>query len=506
MTTPQYVIPTIEWSALMPVIVVMLTGIVGLLIEMFRPRQNNNLIVLTSLTGLAIAGVLLFGQLGLKDINTFGGMFYRDRTGTLLQILIVLAAFLTLLFNEGYLRARRIPYGEFYPLAVWSAAGGMLMVSTQNLIMIFIGVEVLSIALYCLAGMARTEQRSEEAALKYFLLGSMASAFLLYGFAWLYGTSGSLDLQVIAARGVSDTPVMLGAALVLVGLAFKASLFPFHIWTPDVYQGAPSSVSAFLASVSKIAAFGTMLRILGSLGAVQVFWFDVLFWSAILTMFAGNLAALMQKDVKRILGYSSVAHAGYMTVALLAHLKEPMRVGTDGLIFYLLVYSVATIGAFAVVTTTARDGREDSRLQGLNGLWRRNKFAAVSLIIFMISLIGMPLAGGFVGKFLIFEGAINADLMPLAIVLAVNSAISVYYYLGIMRAAFVDDDSSQPAQDVQRFGLKTACLICVIASLGTLIVPGQILNVVNGGVERNVNAPLSTDDIILQPAGAGAGQ
>ncbi|MBX3095838.1 MAG: NADH-quinone oxidoreductase subunit N [Fimbriimonadaceae bacterium] len=460
-------VPSVDWTLLWPVMTVMLTGIVGLTIEMIRPRQNNNMIVGVSLVGLAIAIFQLANQIGLPEATTFNDLISRDHFGTVLQILMLGACGLCFLFSEPYLRERHVPFAEFYPLALWSAAGGMLVVSTDSLIMLFIGVEVLSIALYCLAGLCREDQRSEESALKYFLLGSLASAFMLYGMAFLYGATGLLSLRALEVVPVNESMQMIGLGFILVGLGFKASLFPFHVWTPDVYQGAPSNVSAFMASVSKIAAFGALARLLVAADLIQEFWTPLVFWMAILTMTIGNLGALRSRDIKRTLGFSSVAHAGYLLVALLAHLEMPIAVPLDALLFYLAVYSVATIGSFAVISLAAKNGREDSREFALNGLWKKNPFAAGTLAVFMVSLIGMPFTGGFIGKFMIFQGALQAGLQPLAIVLAANSAISVFYYLGIIKATFVEAEEPTGGHFSQgTLGLNIACGICALLVLG----------------------------------------
>jgi len=472
-------IPTIDWGMLWPVMTVMITGLVVLTIEMFRPRQNNNAIVGVSLVGLLVAGYQLIMQVGLPEGKTFADLFLRDHLGTMLQLFMVGACGICFLFSEPYLRERRAPFAEFYPLALWSTAGGMLIVSTDSLIMLFIGVEVLSIALYCLAGLAREDQRSEESALKYFLLGSLASAFMLYGMAFLYGTTGEMTLHALEAVPVADSMQMIGLGFMLVGIGFKASLFPFHVWTPDVYQGAPSNVSAFMASVSKIAAFGALARLLSAADPIQEFWFPMLFWTAILTMTIGNLGALRQRDVKRTLGFSSIAHAGYLLVALLAHLEMPIGVSLDALLFYLAVYSVATIGAFAVVALAAKDGREDTRDFALHGLWKRNPFAAGTLALFMISLIGMPFTGGFIGKLMIFQGALQAQLQPLAIVLAANSALSVFYYLGIIRTTLVEPEEPTGGRFGQpSLGVNVACAVCALLVLGAFFAGGPAMDAV----------------------------
>ncbi len=465
--------PPIDWASLQPVfpaIVVILTGVVALIIEIVRPKQTNNAIVGASLLGLGVAGYFALGQFGLSRIETLAGMALRDQFGIALQVMLIGSCFLVVLFSEGYLREKRIAFGEFYPLVLWSTSGGMLMVSTNNLAMIFIGLEMLSISLYVLAGLSRSENRSEESALKYFLLGAFASAFLLYGMSFLYGASGSLDLATIG-RGWSSYDssmralAVFGLGMALIGLGFKSAFVPFHQWTPDVYQGAPTNVTAFMAASSKIAAIGALYRVLDALLPMRDIWIPALFWIAVLTMTVGNLVALVQRDVKRILGYSGISHAGYALVAVLAHGKSPATVGFGATAFYLLAYSLMTIGAFAIVSLAAKGGSEGTRLSDLNGLWRRSPWLAVALVVFMASLIGIPGTVGFVGKLLIFSDSVSSGLTALAVVLAVNSVISVYYYLGIALAAFVSEDEPAPmARPSAGLGLATAlCAAGVLA-------------------------------------------
>jgi NADH-quinone oxidoreductase subunit N len=249
--------------------------------------------------------------------------------------------------------------------------------------------------------------------------------------------------------------------LMLIGFAFKSAFVPFHQWTPDVYQGAPTNVTAFMAAGSKIAAIASLWRLLDASGAAMEYWLPALFWIAILTMSVGNLVALMQKDVKRILGYSSIAHAGYILVAVLAHFKDPTgSIGIETVSYYLLAYSLMTVGSFAIISLTAKNGKETTRLEDLNGLWQRSPGAAIGLVIFMVSLIGIPPTAGFIGKYMIFQDALTAGLAPLAIVLAVNSAISIYYYLGIAYAAFVVDKPSETPLAKVNAGMTATTTIC----------------------------------------------
>lgn len=485
--------PTMDWTILMPTIVVIVTGIAALIVEMLRPKQNNNLIVGVSLVGLAYAAILLFQQIGAPTETTAGGLVLRDQFAVLAQLITVGVTMLCFLFSEGYLREKRIAFGEFYPLAMWAASGGMMMASTHNMLMMFVGLEILSISLYCLAGMARREQRSEESALKYFLMGAFASAVLLYGIAFLFGASGTLDVTGFREAMLSETDhlksfALIGLAMMIVGLGFKAALVPFHQWTPDVYQGAPTNVTAFMAAASKIAAFAGLYRVLAGAVDLQTYYMDVMMVLAILTMSIGNLVALVQKDVKRALGYSSIAHAGYIMVGLLAHLNSPEKISLGSVLFYLLSYSLMTVGAFAVITLTAKGGQEGTRTQDLNGMWKKAPLAAGSLLFFVVSLIGMPPTAGFFGKLFIFQDAWNSGLQTLAIALAINSVISVFYYLQIVRAAFVDDeDVYSPQMSSMSGGLRLTCILCIVGIGGATLFAQPILNITNqAGKELNV--------------------
>lgn len=482
-------IPMMDWSMIAPVVVVAMTGIIALCIEMARPKKNNDMIVLFSLLGLVLAGVTLVFQFNAEsylDGESFGGMVLRDRFGLVMQLLLVVSAFLSILFSEGYLREKRIPFGEFYPMLLWSTVGAMVMVASKNLLMLFLGLEVLSIALYVMAGMARKEGKSEESALKYFLLGAFASGFLLYGIAFIYGATGSLHLDQVAGAWIGgDTQVrtllLFGLGMLLVGLSFKSSFVPFHMWTPDVYQGAPTNVTAFMAAGSKIAAVAALFRVASASGAMQEYWLPAMFWIAIITMTVGNLVALVQKDVKRVLGYSSIAHAGYILVAILAHVKAPDKIGTDTISYYLLSYVLMTIGAFAVVSLAAKSGKEGTKFDEISGLWHRAPLAAGALIVFMCSLIGIPGTAGFFGKFFIFQDALNSGLAPLAIVLAVNSVISVYYYLGIGRAMFVAEETGDAVKSLKmNNGLRSACVICMVGIFGAFLFYSPLMQFFSG--------------------------
>lgn len=478
--------PAIDWPIILPAILVIATGVLALVTEMLVPRRSNALIIVATLAGLLISAASIVRQFGYADATTFAEMALRDRAALVMQLILVGSCALAVLFSENYLREKRIAFGEFYPLLLWSTAGGMIMVSTTNLLMLFLGLEVLSIALYVMAGMSRNESKSEESAIKYFLLGAFASGFLLYGIALMYGATGSLQLETIGeawARNDTTTHNLLifGMGFLLIGLGFKAAFVPFHQWTPDVYQGAPTNVTAFMAAGSKVAAIGALLRIFDAAVPLRDVWLPAMFWIAIITMTVGNLVALVQKDVKRMLAYSSIANAGYVLVALLAHAKRPDMIGVQSTIFYLLGYALVTLGAFAVVSLTAKGGHEGTRFSEMNGLWKRSPLAAGILVLFMASLIGVPPTAGFFGKFYIFQDALAADLVPLAIVLAVNSAISVYYYLGLARSAFVEEET-EPSDSPQPMsaGVFSTCTICAAGIVAIMFFIPSIMGYLSG--------------------------
>jgi NADH-quinone oxidoreductase subunit N len=501
----KFPVPTdIDFVALVPILTVVVTGIVALIVEMLAAKRSNGIVVAVSLLGLAGAGIAAFMQLVQEDATTLANMFLSDRFGVVMQLLLILACFLTVTFSENYLREKRVPFGEFYPLVLWSTAGAMLMVTSTNLLVIFLGLELLSISLYVMAGLSRSEQKSEESALKYFLLGAFASGFLLYGIALFYGASGSLDIAGIARGWDSNNTTvrsleLFGLGFALIGLFFKIALVPFHQWTPDVYQGAPTNVTAFMAAGSKIAAIAVLYRVLDASSAFSEFWMPVLFCVAILTMTVGNLVALVQKDAKRILAYSSIAHAGYIIVAILAHVKNPSQIHFATVAYYLLGYSLMTIGAFAVISLAAKGGKEGTRLEDLHGLWRRAPFAAGALVLFVASLIGIPPTVGFFGKLQIFMDALNSGLAPLAIVLAVNSVISVAYYLSIARAVFVADEESERGSAGMNMGLAGTCTLC---GLGVLLA-GVFAAPLLGWFTAPDNGPAQLESVHRSPAPKG---
>ena len=410
----------------------------------------------------------------------FQQMLVVDGFATFFRYLSILVGILTLACSFAYLKRERVDSGEFYALVLFSVAGQCVMVTANELIMIFIGLEISSIASYILAGYLRDDKRANESALKYFLLGSFATAFLLYGIAWVYGLTGSTNLaevrRVIMTPELAPNMVLIGtaAALMFVGFAFKVSAAPFQIWAPDVYQGAPAPVSAFMSTGPKAAAFAVFLRVyLTAFGPIANRWEPFVWGSAIATMVVGNFAALTQTNIKRLLAYSSIAHAGYVLVAITAH----SEIGTSAAMFYLAAYAFMQIGAFAVVTWFSRQGEKYVNIEDLAGLGQRQPMVAAMLTIFLLSLIGVPLTGGFFGKFYIFRAALDSNLIWLTVIGLLNSALAAYYYLRLIVVMYMKEpDAATENIGPVTPGLQVAIIGSALATLLLGIFPSLVLD------------------------------
>jgi len=388
-------------------------------------------------------------------------------------ILVVLASY-RFLDREG------AETGEYHALILFSVVGQCVMVAANELIMIFIGLEISSIASYVLAGFLRDDKRANEASLKYFLLGSFATAFFLYGIAWIYGLTGSTNLAAIrgalASRDLAPSPVLVGfsAALMFVGLGFKVSGAPFQIWAPDVYQGAPTPVSAFMSAGPKAAAFAVFLRIfMGAFEPIGAGWEPLVWLSALLSMTIGNFAALTQSNIKRLLAYSSIAHAGYVLVALAARSET----GTAAAMFYLAAYALMNIGAFAVVAHLSGKGERFLSVDDFAGLAARQPFTAALLTIFLLSLIGVPLTGGFFGKFYIFKAALQSSLVWLTVLGLLTSAVAAYYYLRILVVMYMHEPSEAVTlAEPLGAGMRAALVLPALGTFFLGVAPSAVLN------------------------------
>ncbi len=362
----------------------------------------------------------------------FGGMYVRDHLTQAITLAALAATGLTVLLSPGYLRRFRLPAGEYYALLLFSAVGAILMGAARNLVVLFLGLEILSFPLYTLSALAIRSRRSQEAGLKYLLLGAFGTAFFVYGIALMYGATGTLDLSQLAQA--PSTPLLgVGIGLLTIGLGFEAALVPFHAWAPDVYEGAPLPVTAFMSVVAKVGAFAGFLRVFPlALPALANEWSAMFVVVSIATMIWGNLAALFQTNLKRLLAYSSIAHAGYMLIGV----ASPGPAGTLGVLYYLVVYAVMNLGAFGVLLLLERRGEEADDIEDLGGLWGRAPWAAGIPALCMVSLAGLPPTGGFIAKLYLFRAALEDGHTTLAIVAVLTSVVSVYYYLRVAVAAF----------------------------------------------------------------------
>ena len=408
----------------------------------------------------------------------FGGMLMVDGFATFFRVLVLVVGILTILPSYRFLARQDAETSEYHALLIFSIAGQCMMAAANDLIIVFIGLEISSIASYVLAGYFRDDKRSNEAALKYFLLGSFATAFFLYGVALIYGSTGSVNLtsvRAVISGQNAPSPVFLGvaAALMFVGLGFKVSAAPFQIWAPDVYQGAPTPVAAFLSAGPKAAAFAVFLRIfMTAFEPIGGMWEPLVWGSALLSMTIGNFAALMQTNIKRMLAYSSIAHAGYVLVALTAR----SQVGTAAAMFYLAAYALMNIGAFAVVSYLSGRGERYQNIEDFSGLAQKQPLTAAMFSIFLLSLIGVPLTGGFFGKFYIFKAALESHLVWLTVLGLLNSAVAAYYYLRILVMMYMREpgeavDNAEPLSP----GLRAALILPALGTLLLGIFPGWVL-------------------------------
>jgi NADH-quinone oxidoreductase subunit N len=429
-----------------PAAIVAVTGLVVLLAQAFAPKGKASPSTALSLAGLAAAFASLWMlATGPGRGSVMAGAVAADDFALFLQALLVAVAAVAVLLSPSYLRSQGIERGEFYALLLFSTVGMLGLVSALELVSVFVALEITSIALYGMAGMHRGRVESQEAALKYFVTGAFASAFFLYGVALLYGVSGSTSIDkvalALAALPADEAPLaLLGAGLLLVGFAFKVASVPFHMWAPDVYEGAPTTATAFMSAGVKAAAFGSLLRVFGSgLPALAPQWQPLVAVLAIVTMVVGNLAALAQTSLKRMLAYSSVAHAGYLLAAMVA---VPSLAG-EAMLFYLAAYAAVNLGAFGAIAALARDGREPVTGRDLAGLSERRPALAAALTVFLVSLTGIPVTAGFVGKFYLFAAAVAAGWWVLALVGVVMSVVSAYYYLRVVVAMYMSEPAAE---------------------------------------------------------------
>lgn len=469
-------IPAVNLTPIMPEILLSVLAMVLLLINVFVPSSNKSyLCYISFFTVVATGFVTVTGWGG--HIESFNSSVVLDNFAIFFKLIFLTAAGLAILISDKYMEREGCNHGELYPMILFTVVGMMLMASGTDLMTIFLGLEVMSVSLYVLAGFNRANLKSNEAGLKYFLLGAFSTGFLLYGMALTYGVTGSTRISVIASKvaqmaaPTTSTMLMAGMLLMITGFAFKVAAAPFHMWTPDVYEGAPSPMTAFMSAGPKAAGFAAMLRILMvSFPSLQADWSQLFWILAVLTMTVGNITALRQDNIKRILAYSSIAHAGYVLVGLAA--GNPT--GTTGILFYMLSYTFMNIGAFAVIVLVGRKGESNINVQDFAGFGFKHPVLAAAMSIFLFSLAGMPPTAGFIGKFYLFSGAIEKGYVWLAIIGVLNSAASVYYYLRVMVFMYMKD-ATEEFDWLQNSATIALCLI--ISVVGSLL-PGMVPSVV----------------------------
>ena len=501
----QYTTPDVNLWLILPELVICIAGVVVMLVDAFAKPAQRWITGSISIAGLiAAAGSSSWLWLSWRSVSqAFNGMIVLDELRLGFTFVFLVVSGLTILVSMVWVENERLPAGEFHSLLMFATAGMMFMASAGDLVMVFLGLEILSIATYVMCGFRRTDVRSNESSMKYFILGSFSSAFLLYGIALTYGATstaaglpGTTNIAKIAERlPDAQYPLLLfaGAAMMLVGFAFKIATAPFHVWTPDVYEGAPTPVTAFMAAGPKAAGFASFMRVFliafpfvvasankGVAAQIHSAWLGALLVLAILTMTVGNVVAIAQNNVKRMLAYSSIAHAGYALVGFIAAGAAPdlehRNAAIAAVIFYLLTYAVMNLGAFAVVQLIARGGDRRTEVEDYNGIGFQAPWLAFCLSLFLLSLLGMPLTAGFIGKVMVFRAALDQGYYVLVVIGVLNTAVSAYYYLRLIIVMFFRERTSAWNAPRVPASIGLALVITILGVLYLGLFPGRVLN------------------------------
>ncbi|MGH9873184.1 MAG: NADH-quinone oxidoreductase subunit N [Pyrinomonadaceae bacterium] len=501
----QLATPDVNLWLILPELVICVAGVVVMLVDAYAKPTQRWITGGISLAGLIAAAAsatwLCLPWRGVSE--AFNGMIVLDELRLGFTFVFLVVSGLTILVSMAWVENERLPAGEFHSLLMFATAGMMFMASAGDLVMVFLGLEILSIATYVMCGFRRTDVRSNESSMKYFILGSFSSAFLLYGIALTYGATstvagspGTTNIAEIARRlPEAQYPLLLfaGAAMMLVGFGFKIATAPFHVWTPDVYEGAPTPVTAFMAAGPKAAGFASFMRVFliafpfvvatankSVAGQIHSAWLGILVVLAMLTMTVGNVVAIAQNNVKRMLAYSSIAHAGYALVGFIAAGAAPNQdqrnAAIAAVIFYLLTYAVMNLGAFAVVQLIARDSDRRTEVEDYNGIGFQSPWLAFALSLFLLSLLGMPLTAGFMGKLMVFRAALDQGYFVLVVIGVLNAAISAYYYLRLIIVMFFRERTTAWSAPQVPASIRLALVITILGVLYLGLFPDRIIN------------------------------
>ncbi|MEK7305201.1 MAG: NADH-quinone oxidoreductase subunit N, partial [Nitrospirota bacterium] len=460
--------------AILPELLVVFAACAVLALDPITPSSKKDGLAWLSLGTMAVCMGLTAARFG-SPTTAFGGLVVIDNYSCFWKLLLYFVTGLTILLSFSYLKEERIYLGEYYGFILLALSGMMVMVSGTDLLTIYLGTELMSLSLYVMAGLKRAEAKSLEASAKYFVLGAFSSGILLYGISLLYGSAGSTQLPAIAAaiagRSLDDPLLLFATILIAVGFSFKLAVVPFHMWTPDVYQGAPTSVTAFMAVASKAASFGAFMRVfVEGLGGVRANWSLMFLLLCVVTLILGNIVALVQTNVKRMLAYSSIAHAGYALIGVVAAGRLAPAESSSAVasvMLYIALYAFMTFGAFTIIAMLRKGGLEGDEIEDFSGLAKRHPFAALLMLVFMVSLAGIPPTAGFIGKFYVFMSAVQAGLTWLAVLALVFAAISAYFYLRLVMVMYMREPETVTALS-PRFVSSPALsivLACAIAGV-----------------------------------------
>jgi len=470
----EFILPSI--SKAVPEIFVLSMACFMLIFDLFLSDRRRVITYLFSLLTLVIAAILTMGLNNQEKILSFNGSFVSDRMADVLKVFVYIITAVVFVYSRGYLKDRNLFRGEYYSLGLFGVLGMMILISAHSFLTIYLGLELLSLSMYAMVALNRDSGLSSEAAMKYFVLGALASGLLLYGMSMLYGVSGTLDIQEFA-KNMSvqnyqqNTVLVLGMVMVIVGLAFKLGAVPFHMWVPDIYHGAPTAVTLYISTAPKIAAFAMVMRLLvEGLGEFQPQWQDILLIMAILSMAVGNIIAIAQSNIKRMLAYSTISHIGFLLIGILSGTQQ----GYSAAMFYTIVYTIMSAGGFGMLILLSRSGFEAENLNDLKGLNERSPWFALVMLILMFSMAGVPPSVGFWAKLSVLQAVVNIGLVWVAVVAVIFSIIGAFYYLRIIKLMYFDKpEDSQPIQSFADMKVVLSANSLFVLGLGMF--PGSLL-------------------------------